>query len=429
MTKPLILAEELNQSNPGAETIIKAQSTSNSYSVSRALILTLAAVFAISPFAIDSYLPAMPAMAQSMGVDISMVSVTVSLYLLGLGVGQLIGGPLSDKKGRRLVMVLGLGIFALASVLLTTSVNIGILWFWRIVQAIGGGMALVGVPATIRDNTSGKESARLFSLIALIMMIAPSIAPTVGTLILTQAGWRWIFYFLAVFAILVTGLVMVFIPSKAVKVNTEKTEPKHSAKDVGLLSVFKEKRALGFMVAQAFGYAVMMTFLANASMIYMEDFGVTPEHFSVLFLANICGLITVNRLNTFLLRWHEPATLLKGFLLMQVTGGLILIASSIIAPQMLYFAVTGFVITIAANGGIMSNASACFLKFFGHNAGSASAVLGAVQYAVGAAISALSAFISMGKPQPVMIVMLLTSSVALIGAVTADKRDRSAPQG
>ncbi len=427
MTKPLVLAEELSQSNSGAETIIKTQTTSNSYSVSRALILTLAAVFAISPFAIDSYLPAMPAMARSMNVDIALVSVTVSLYLLGLGVGQLIGGPLSDKKGRRLVMALGLGIFALGSVLLTTSPYIEILWFWRIVQAVGGGMALVGVPATIRDNTSGKESARLFSLIALIMMIAPSIAPTVGTLILTQAGWRWIFYFLAVLAILVTGLVMLFIPSK--KVSIEEAGSKPSAKECGLLPVFKEKRALGFMVAQSFGYAVMMTFLANASMIYMEDFGVSPEHFSVLFLANIAGLITVNRLNTFLLRWHEPATLLKGFLLMQVTGGLILIASSIIAPDMLYFAVTGFVITIAANGGIMSNASACFLKFFGHNAGSASAVLGAVQYAVGAAISACSAFISMGKPQPVMIVMLLTSAVALTGAVMADKRDRLAPQG
>lgn len=422
MTKPLVLAEELSQSNSGAETIIKTKATSNSYSVSRALILTLAAVFAISPFAIDSYLPAMPAMAQSMNVDIALVSVTVSLYLLGLGVGQLIGGPLSDRKGRRLVMALGLGIFALGSVLLTTSPYIEILWFWRIVQAVGGGMALVGVPATIRDNTSGKESARLFSLIALIMMIAPSIAPTVGTLILTQAGWRWIFYFLAVLAILVTGLVMLFIPPK--KVSLKEDGPKPSAKECGLISVFKEKRALGFMVAQSFGYAVMMTFLANASMIYMEDFGVSAEHFSVLFLANIAGLITVNRLNTFLLRWHEPATLLKGFLLMQVTGGLILIASSVIAPQMLYFAVTGFVITIAANGGIMSNASACFLKFFGHNAGSASAVLGAVQYAVGAAISALSAVISMGKPQPVMIVMLLTSSVALLGAVMADKRGR-----
>ncbi len=187
------------------KTTNQADNALQSKTISKTLILTLATVFAISPFAIDTYLPAMPNMAEAMQVDISMVSVTVSLYILGMAAGQLIGGPLSDQKGRRFVMILGLLIFAAGSVLLTTSTSIEILWLWRFIQAAGGGMAVVGVPAIIRDISSGKESAKLFSLIALIMMIAPSIAPTVGTFILTLSGWQWIFYFLAVIAVILSG--------------------------------------------------------------------------------------------------------------------------------------------------------------------------------------------------------------------------------
>lgn len=386
--------------------------------ITKTLVLTLSGICTISPFAIDSYLPALPTMAASMNVDISMLSVTVSLYMLGLAVGQLLGGPLSDRNGRRPVMVLGLSTFAVASALLTTSASIEMLWLWRTVQAIGGGIALVGVPATIRDNANGKEAAKLFSLVALITMVAPSIAPTVGTLILSYAGWKWIFYFLAVVAILVIGLAVTFIPSTAVAVKTKK--PK--SKGLGFIEVFKEKRAIGYMVAQAFAYSVMMIFLTNASMIYMGIFGVSAEHFSLLFAANIVGLIAMNRLNTFLLRWFEPENLLKGFLFMQVFGGLILIISTLVAPEQLYFAVSGFVIAIGANGGIQANASACFLKFYGNNAGTAAAVIGAVQCVVGASVGACATFISMGMVQPVVIMMLLSSMIALLGAVIGNKR-------
>jgi len=400
----------------------KISAITKTHSIPKPLLVTLASVFAISPFAIDSYLPAMPTMAEYMGVNISLMSVTVSLYVLGLAVGQLIGGPLSDKKGRRFAMVLGLLIFAIASTLLTSSPSIEILWMWRFLQAVGGGIAVVGVPAVIRDNSSGKESAKLFSLIALIMMVAPSVAPTVGTLILAITSWHWIFYFLTSFAIIVIGLVLQFLPSATVQSRTAQTDANGKLKEYGLLSVFKEKHALGFMLAQAFSFAVMMTFLTNAPMIYMQVFGITAHHFSILFAVNICGLMAINRLNTLLLRWFEPATLLKTFLLMQVTGGLILAALQLIAPNQLYFAVTGFVICIAAGGGIIANSSTCFLKSFAHNAGSASAVLGAVQYTTGAAISALAAFISMGRLAPVVIVMLLASLLALLCAVIADKK-------
>ncbi|KXO10147.1 Multidrug resistance transporter, Bcr/CflA family [Moritella sp. JT01] len=410
----------MTQSNGASLTTseIKIDTIDNTGKMNKTLIVTLAAVFALTPFTIDSYLPAMPTMAKVMGVDISLMSVTVSLYIFGLAIGQLIGGPLSDKKGRGFAMIVGLAVFAIASILLTTANQIEVLWLWRVLQAIGGGMAVVGVPATIRDKTSGKEAAKLFSLIGLIMMIAPSIAPTVGTIIMSLADWRWIFYTLAVMAVLVAILVMCFIPKP-----TEKVTPEPESSEIqpkfGLLSVFSEKRALGFMVAQAFAFSVMMIFLTNASMMYMEVFGQTPKQFSLLFFLNICGLVVVNRTNAFLLSRFEPEALLKAFLSLQVFGGIILVTASVLVPDALYVAVVGFVIAISANGAVISNSSACFMKSFGRNAGSASAVLGATQYTIGGTVSALSAFISLGSVQPVVIMMLLSSMIALTGATIA----------
>ncbi len=128
--------------------------------MSTSLIMLLAAVFAMSPpFAIDSYLPAIPAMAADLNIETSMVSVTVSIYVLGMAIGQLFGGPLSDRFGRRPIMVAGLLIFSVGSLLIASAESMEMLWSWRVIQSIGGGIAVVGVPATIRDNAEGKEAA------------------------------------------------------------------------------------------------------------------------------------------------------------------------------------------------------------------------------------------------------------------------------
>lgn len=383
--------------------------------MSTSLIILLAAVFAMSPFAIDSYLPAIPVMATDLNIETSMVAVTVSIYVLGLAVGQLFGGPLSDRFGRRPIMVVGLLIFSIGSLLLASAESMEMLWAWRVIQSIGGGIAVVGVPATIRDNAEGKEAARLFSLVALIMMLAPSIAPTVGTVILKTLSWHWIFIMLSVVAVIVALGAAVVMPKEE-----KASKPKAAG---GYISVIKEHRALGYLFAQAFGYAVLMTFITNAPFAYIEHFGVTVELFSGLFIANVIGIVIVNRVNSLLLRAYEPSSLLKAFLGMQVIGGLILVSSMIIAPENLWFAVVGFVISIAANGGIMSNSSACFMRYFGNNAGVASALLGAVQYGIGAAVSALAAMFSTDTIWPMVLAMLFSTLIALIGAFLSSRSE------
>jgi len=400
----------------------------NKNKVSKRLIVTLSSIYAVSPFAIDSYLPALPLIANEMQVDISMLSVTVSLYIFGLAIGQLIGGPLSDKHGRLPIMMLGLGIFAFASVLLTTSSHISVLWSWRLLQAIGGGIAIVGVPATIRDNADGREAAKLFALVSLIMMIAPSIAPTIGNFILSIHSWDWIFYFMAAFSCLAILLAKIFIPHQSSKQKKELAITVERRKGIKFIDVFRHKQAIGYLIAQAFAFAVLMTFVTNSSMIYMEIFKVSTDTFSMLFAANILGIIIINRLNTVLLNSFEPAILLRCFLTMQFTGGLLLVFSSFLEPKSLTLTVIGFIIMISANGGVMANSNACFLKYFGKDAGTASAVLGAFQCAMGATISASAAFISMGYLQPVAIIMLISSSIALTAVIHSNKQARLADE-
>ncbi|WP_428773877.1 multidrug effflux MFS transporter [Vibrio sp.] len=383
--------------------------------LSNKVVLLLAAVFAMTPFAIDSYLPSITSIARDLKVDTAMVSITVSLYVFGLAIGQLIGGPLSDKLGRLKVLVGGLSLFAIGSLFLASVDDISWFWFWRAIQSLGGGIAVVVVPATIRDNATGRDAAKLFSLIALIMMIAPSIAPTVGTLIMNSLGWQWIFRLSALLAFIVAIYAIPTMPKGQVT----------TAKDsISFFAVFKNKQALGYLISQSFSYTVLMTFITNAPFAYMVHYQVSAEMLSGLFLANVLGVVVINRLNSLLLNRYDPELLLSAFIKLQLAGVLILVSSQLLLPTNLLFAATGFIVTTAAIGGIMANANVSFLKHFGRNAGMASAAVGASQYFLGAGISALAAILSNDSLWPIVIIMLLATVLSLLGSTHANNKNK-----
>ncbi|MDN2660432.1 multidrug effflux MFS transporter [Neptunomonas sp. CHC150] len=377
--------------------------------ISAPILFLLAGISALTPFATDGYLSAIPVMASDLSTDISMVAVTVSLYIFGLAIGQLIGGPLSDKFGRKSIIVLGLIVFSAGSFLIPYSDSLVMLWSLRMLQAIGGGISVVGVPAIIRDNTQGKDSARLFSLIMLISMLAPSIAPSVGTIILKALDWGWIFSSLGVVGVIVTICALWVVPKE-----TKTAQPEVSG---GYMSVFRERRALGYLLAQGFGFSVLMTFLTNAPFAYIEHFHVSETFFSALLILNVGGVAVTNRVNSYLLHKSEPAQLLKVFLYIQLIGVATLIGATSLFPNNLWLAVFGFVITTASMGGVVPNSSACFMQYFGKNAGIAAAVLGATQYIVAAAISAIAALLSHDSLWPIIIIMMISTLVALLGVL------------
>ncbi|MCU4676311.1 multidrug effflux MFS transporter [Catenovulum sp. 2E275] len=351
--------------------------------ISLKLTILLACIFAISPLAIDTYLPAVTNIASDLKADSELVSLTVSLYVLGLAFGQLIGGPLSDKYGRRKVIISGLSIFALASCLLASAQSIELLWLYRIIQALGGGVAAVCVPAIIRDHVAGAQAAKLFSFIALMMMLAPALAPSLGTLILTLTNWHGIFIFLAFFS------TLIIIAIKLILKQPEKSQ-QNRTQALSLWQIVRHPKAIKFLLAQAFGYSVLMIFLANSPLIYMEYFNLSSAQFSLLFSLNVAVIIIINRLNSLLLNRYQPHSLLKVFFAMQLLGGLCLLLSAAFFSQQIYLVVIGFALAIGAISGIGPNAQACYLNYFEQNAGSASAVFGFTQYASGATLSALS---------------------------------------
>lgn len=377
--------------------------------IPKKLLLLLAAIFALSPFAIDGYLPAIPIIAQDLNSETSLVAVTVSLYVLGLAIGQLIGGPLSDRFGRMPIIVVGLSIFATGSILIANAQSLEMLWALRIIQSLGGGIAVVGIPAIIRDVAVGKEAAKLFSLLMLIGTLAPAIAPTFGTVVLETLGWHWIFILLGFFA----GTVAVCSPFLLPKVKKTK-ERKVTG---GYLSVFKERRALGYLLTQGFAFAVLMTFLTNAPFAYLEHFQIDTSLFSGLLIANVIGIAVVNRINNYLLNKHDPASLLQLFLGMQLIGLLILVLATFFTPDNLGFAVIGVVISLSAIGGILSNSSTVFMQYFEKNAGTASALLGSAQFGISAAVSGIAAMLSQDTLWPMILAMLVSTVIALTAAV------------
>ncbi|WAJ70855.1 multidrug effflux MFS transporter [Catenovulum adriaticum] len=349
------------------------------------LTILLACIFALSPLAIDTYLPAVTLIADDLNTQAELVSMTVSLYVMGLAFGQLIGGPLSDKYGRRRLMLIGLLIFSFASCLLITAQNVELLWLYRLIQALGGGISAVCVPAIIRDHVSGAQAAKLLSFIALLMMLAPAIAPSIGAGILKFTDWHGIFIFLAFFSAM-TALATKLILKKPRKDNAK------SLQKMSFKQILSHPQAYKYVLAQAFGYSVLMIFLANSPLIYMEYFKLTSSQFSMVFSVNVVVIIFNNRLNSFLLNKFEPDTLLKVFFAMQITGALILLTGATLFPHQVAFSIIGFALSVGAISGIGPNAQACFLNYFPNNSGAASATFGFIQYASGAIISAVVSY-------------------------------------
>lgn len=381
----------------------------NSRAVSLPITFLLASIFALSPLAIDLYLPTIPAIAQDFEVPVQQLAITVSLYILGLSLGQFLGGPLSDYWGRRPVLFGGLAIFFAASLLLALAQSLELFWFARVLQAVGGGFASVVVPAIIRDNTEGQATAKLFALIALITIFAPAIAPALGTLLYTLSGWRAVFVALAGYASLVLLATWRFLH---VRDRPAMPGPAQSLRE-RYRHVLGHRVAMRYVLVQGLTFAVMMTFLVNSAVVYMEHYGQSEAVFSVLFAANIVTLAIANRINNYLLNTLPAATILYGAVILQGLACAALLVATPFNPP-LWLVVALIVLSVGALGGVMGNTQACCLHFFPRHSGIASALLGSGQYLIGALVSALSTRFVSEQLWPMTVTMSLCSVLALI---------------
>ncbi|MCX4187557.1 multidrug effflux MFS transporter [Methylophaga sp. OBS4] len=365
-----------------------------------AMIYMLAALTALAPLAIDAYLPAIPDMAEYFAASIHQTELSLSLFLAGFALGQIIGGPFSDHFGRRAATGSGISLFCLGTLGIIFSDSMSSVWLFRVIQAIGGGLAVVNSAAVIRDLSKGQDSARHLSNMAVIMMLAPLLAPLIGMLLLHISGWRLIFYFLLAYGLLI-GLALFFkLPE-----TRQKTEDRPSAFRRYWM-VLRHRVALGFICSQCFALGGMFAFITGSPSVYMGFFGINETIYPFLFGANVIGMIIANRINIRLLRHYHPQNLLGiGQSIQLVAGGLLLAYVSFSTAPSIVVVVPIIIVFIGAMGLIVANATSCTVEYFPSNSATATALLGAGGFATGALSGSLVGMWGDGTPQPMALIM------------------------
>ena len=376
----------------------------------RQIVLTLAALSAVTPLAIDMYLPAFPAIATELHTSIPNVEFSLSLYFFGMAMGQLFGGPISDAYGRRPMVIIGLIVFGLSSLLLSITPQIETFWILRALQSFGGGIATVNVSATVRDMFDGKESARIFSLIGMVMLMAPLLAPSLGSLVLHFFEWEIIFILLALYTLFALGYYLFRFPS--VKQKRSKITPIQNYK-----TVLSHKLAMIFIISQILCSSGMYTFITSSSFIYMEHFQVSPSNFALFFGANVLMIMILGRLNAWLVKRKEPLSLLRFGMCAQAILGILLF---VFRNENLYLLFPLIGLYVGTLGFIFSNSISLTLEFFPTISASANAIIGVLQYSVGALMGFIASSLHDGTLLTItgvmMVVSLCGTTLLLLGS-------------
>ena len=382
------------------------------------LSLLLAMLVAIMPFSIDTYLPAMTDVAHSLNSSVHLVEKSLSTYLLGAAMGQLIGGSLSDLKGRKPICLIGLVIFIVSTIIITQVTQVEWLIGMRMVQGLGAGMATVIVPAMVRDRYTGVQAAQMFATIGIIIMIAPSIAPMFGAVIHGLLGWQAIFGFLLLYGVALLLSMWRFLPR-----NTPQRQPNEQFWS-GVFSryreVLKKREAMGFLLLQGFCFSCMFVFLTESTWVYKNYYGLSNTEYAWAFMLNIVAMACFNRITAFRLRkGAQPHKILLSGLAVQVTTGLILAVWCLLTLPPFPVMVLLVMVTIGAQGLIVPSNQAIYMSYFSREAGSANALLGSgmqlIAFGIGWLTTELHSW-SNGK-LTVMPLMMLASTLSAIIAI------------
>lgn len=384
---------------------------------------------AIMPFSVDAYLPAIPAMADSLGADIHRIEQSLSTFMFGVAAGQLVGGSIADIKGRRVVALTGLVVYIASVIGLVFIRSADELLLLRMVQAFGAGMTVVVVGAIVRDNYEGNKAAQMFALIGIIMMGAPLVAPMLGAALKALGGWRLIFGFLALYAAIVWGLLYRFL---AKPVHTDAINRSiFRTVAARYRHVLSTRPALGFLFFQAFSFSSMFVFLTESSFVYMNLYGLSAHAYAWVFGLNIITMATFNRITAWKLKTGSDAKdILKWGILIQLAANALMVAAVMLTGMPpLWWLVGCVMVSVGTQGLIVANTQACFMGYFKEEGGSANAVLGVCQSLIGAAVGMLTTWLHNGTPQ-VMAGMMLAATVCGMVLLLAFSRDawRERPQ-
>jgi MFS transporter, DHA1 family, multidrug resistance protein len=358
------------------------------------LVLVLGILIALGPLTIDMYLPALPTITGDLQATAAQVQLTLTGTLAGLALGQLLIGPVSDAIGRRTPLLFGVGLHILASVLCVVAPNLAVLGTLRVLQGLGAAAAAVVVMAIVRDLFTGLAAARLLSRLMLVLGAAPILAPTLGGIVLSWTSWRGVFVVLALFGVAIISVTAVALPETLPAARRRNGGVVGTVRDYGRL--FTDRAYLGLILVAGLAMAAMFAYVAGSSFVFQEQYGLSEQQFGFVFGAGAVGLIAATQLNVRLLRRWTPSQILITALGSGAAMGLLL----------LLFAVTGFGgivgilvplwLVLASAGLALPNAPALALSRHGEAAGTAAALLGAVQFGVGALAAPLVGLLGTG---------------------------------
>ncbi len=389
------------------------------------MVLILGALTAFSSMSIDMYLPAFPQIARDLGVPLGTVQLSISAFLFGSAAGQLFYGPLADRYGRRRPLLWGLALYV-ASAVGCACVRTGEgLLFWRVVMAVGGGAGMVISRAVVRDLYDTAEAARMFSLLMLLMGAAPILAPIVGGQILLVTGWRGIFGFLGVFGLASIVAAAVGLPESLPAERRIRLNFAGMAATYGHL--LRNRSYLRYAIALGCIAGVNFSYISGAPFLFIELHGVSPQHFGLFFGANAFGLIGASQVNRRLLRRFSAQRILNAALSVNAVTALLLTVAGMTGIGGFPAQVCLIFACLCTTGLLYPNVTALALAPFEKSAGSASALLGTIQYSLGASAGALVGLFHNGTAVP------MTATMAACGitgwcAVTAAWPSKKQPQ-
>lgn len=374
------------------------------------MFLMLGAISALTPLAIDMYLPAMPAIADDFGVSAGDVQVTLTIYTLGFAVGQLFYGPLADSIGRKPVLLGGVGLFLLGAIGCTFTNSIEVLVWVRAAQGFAGAAAAVVIQAVVRDMFKAEDFARTMSFITLVMTIAPLAAPMIGGYVSVLLGWRAVFGFLVIYSIIMMVAIYYKIPETLKKENRQPFHLRTSLRNYA--SLLRNKQAIGLVMCGAFSFSGMFVFLTAGAFVYIDIFGVEPQNFGYLFALNVLTLIAFTTLNGRVVRRFGSENMLKFGLSVQLMAGIGLFICWA-ADLGLAFIVPCVMFMVGTISTIGSNSMGLLLNKYPNMAGTTSALAGTLRFGTGSLIGFIVAYLPGDQTWPMLLMMALCAVLSM----------------
>ena len=365
-------------------------------------LLLLGALTAIGPLSIDMYLPSFPSLEKELGTG---VQLSLASFFIGMAMGQVLYGSLSDRFGRKPPLLVGLSLFVLASFACSQATTMNELVFGRFLQGFGGCAGMVISRAVVRDRCQPSQAAQAFSMLMLVMGLAPILAPLAGSWLLVAYGWQSIFWFKSIFA----SLCLIAVYFTLAETHHTRSQPLQLAKvlsDYGHLLI--NRTFMGYTLSSGLTFSGMFAYIAGSPHALIELHHISPTHYSWIFGSNAFGFIAASQLNAYLLRrGYTMMHILRTAICVPALVSSVLLIAELAGISSLPLLLVGFFSYIASLGFISPNASAAAMANQGHQAGTASALMGVLTFSLASIIGAALGFWQSASALPILTLMAI----------------------